>query len=153
MMPEPASEAVNHPAASELASRLQVLAIHLLRRLRRADAALGISAARLSVLSVIGHAGPHTLGELAAAEQVTPPTMTRLIASLERDGLVTRTIDAGDRRVARIAVTPKGRELLDWARSRRTEHLAGPLRTLDAEDLAILERAAAILEQVVNSIA
>lgn len=151
-MVEQASEPSTKPAASELASRLHSLAIHLLRRLRREDAALGISAARLSALSVVGHGGPRTLGELAAAEQVTPPTMTRVVAALERDGLVTRSTDADDRRVARIAATAKGSELLDWGRSRRTEHLAAQLRGLDAEDLAILERAATILERVVNSI-
>ena len=79
-----------------LADRLHSAAIRLLRRLRAEDAASGVSAPRLSALSVLVFAGPRTLGELAAAEQVRPPTMTRLVTALEAQGLLARTGDPAD---------------------------------------------------------
>src|SRR5919199_1876113 len=84
------------PARRAVADRLHSAAIHLLRRLRKVDEASGLSAPRLSALSVLVFAGPRTLGELAAAEQVRPPTMTRLVRALERSGLVTREHDPDD---------------------------------------------------------
>ena len=137
-------------AEVDIALRLHSVAIHLLRRLRREDATLGISAARLSALSVVGFGGPCTLGELAAAEQVTPPTMTRIVAALVAAGLVTRTADAEDRRVVRIAATAKGRRLLERGRTRRTALLARQLRTLDDADRVTLARATAILERLLH---
>lgn len=134
----------------ELATRLHAVAIHLLRRLRREDEALGLSAARLSALSVVGFGGPHTLGELAAAEGVTPPTMTRIVAALEREGLVTRAADPQDRRVNRVQITDKGWQTLERGRSRRTTRLAEQLRTLDPDDLDVLDRATAILERLLS---
>src|SRR5688572_17075132 len=85
--------------AERTADRLHSAAIHLLRRLRREDAKTGLSAPRLSALSVVVFAGPLTLGELAAAEQVRPPTMTRLVSALEAEGLVTRETDPDDGRL------------------------------------------------------
>ena len=93
-----------------LADRLHSAAIHLLRSVRRVDARTGLSGPRLSALSVVVFAGPVTLGELAAAEQVRPPTMTRLVQALETRGLVTRTVDAADRRIVRAELTTLGRE-------------------------------------------
>ena len=81
-----------------MADRLHSAAIHLLRRLRVEDEALGISAPRLSALSVLVFAGPRRVGELAEAEQVEPPTMTRLVDGMERDGYVVRGPDPDDRR-------------------------------------------------------
>ncbi|CAA9348463.1 MAG: hypothetical protein AVDCRST_MAG40-2756, partial [uncultured Gemmatimonadaceae bacterium] len=81
-----------------LADRLHSAAIHLLRWLRREDGAAGLSGPRLSALSVVVLAGPLTLGELAAAEQVRPPTMTRLVDALAAEGLVRREPDACDGR-------------------------------------------------------
>ena len=134
-----------------IASRLNSVAIHLLRRLRREDAALGVSAARLSALSVVVFGGPLTLGELATAEGVTPPTMTRLVAALEAEGLVKRVPDAADRRVSRVEATAKGRRLMERGRGRRTAHLAAQLATLDAEELAVLERAIGLIERLTES--
>ena len=88
--------------AERTADRLHSAAIHLLRRLRREDAQSGLSAPRLSALSVLVFGGPLTLGELANAEQVRPPTMTRLVTALEADGLVTREPDASDGRLTRV---------------------------------------------------
>ena len=90
-----------------LADRLHSAAIHLLRRLRREDDAGGLTAPRLSALSVIVFGGgPVTLGQLAAAEQVRPPTMTRLVNGLETEGLVVRQADPADGRVTYIKATP-----------------------------------------------
>src|SRR4051812_24996751 len=97
---------------TDLADRLHSAAIHLLRRLRREDDASGLPAPQLSALSVIVFGGPVTLGQLASAEQVRPPTISRLVATLERAGLVEREIDAADRRITRLKATAKGAKLL-----------------------------------------
>src|ERR1051325_11101131 len=106
-------------ATGELADRLHSAAIHLLRRLRREDDASGLPAPQLSALSVIVFGGPITLGALAAAEQVRPPTLTRLVEKLESSGLVERAPAPADKRVSRLAATPKGVKLLHDGRRRR----------------------------------
>jgi DNA-binding MarR family transcriptional regulator len=137
-------------AATELADRLHSAAIHLLRRLRREDARTGLSGPRLSALSVVVFAGPLTLGELAAAEQVKPPTMTRLVRALEARGLVTREPDERDGRVVRLRATAKGRTLMAEGRARRVRALAEGLRTLDAAEVAALGGAVEVIERVVG---
>ena len=134
--------------AAVVADRLHSAAIHLLRRLRTEDAASGLTAPRLSALSVIVFGGPITLGALAAAEQVRPPTMTRLVAALEQAGLVTREPDPSDRRQVLLRATPSGRRLLEEGRSRRTARLARQLAALPSADLAALARAADLLERL-----
>ncbi len=134
------------PAA--VAERLHSAAIHLLRRLRASDDAAGISPARLSALSVAVFAGPLTMGQLASAEQVTAPTMTRLVAALQRDGLVARENDETDGRVTWIRATAKGSRLLREARRRRVAALTEDLGALKPPDLAALARAAAIMERL-----
>lgn len=129
------------------ADRLHSAAIHLLRRLRRQDTASGIGAAQLSALSVLVFAGPLTLGELAAAEQVKAPTMTRIVAALERQGLVRRQVDSRDRRVAHVRATGKGTRVLQQGRSRRVRYLAQRLRLLKPHERAALAKAADILER------
>jgi len=140
------------PAASRgaVADRLHSVAIHLLRRLRREDEAEGLSAPRLSALSVIVFGGPLTLGELAAAEQVRPPTMSRLVSALERDGLVRREADASDRRSVRLRATAKGERLLARGRARRVETLARALEALEATDARAVQRAVEVLEVVLG---
>ena len=128
------------------ADRLHSASIHLLRRVRRQDDESGVTAPHLSALSVLVFGGARTLGELAAAEQVTPPSMTRIVRNLEADGLVEREVDATDRRVARVRATEKGRRILLDARARRIADLAARIATLDDADLATLERAAEIIE-------
>lgn len=135
---------------AEVADRLHSAAIHLLRSLRRQDEASGITAPRLSALSVVVFAGPLTLGELAAAEQVRPPTMSRLVSSLEAEGLVVRVGDTRDRRVVRVCATPAGARMLEAGRERRIAALAKRLRRLDSQEVAILEQAAALVEKVVK---
>lgn len=131
-----------------IADRLHSGAIHLLRRLRTEDAASGLTAPRLSALSVIVFGGPLTLGALAAAEQVRPPTMTRLVTALERDDLVTRESDPDDRRQVLLRATPAGRHLLEEGRARRTASLSRRLAALPPGDLAALARAATLLERL-----
>src|SRR2546423_290081 len=94
-------------AETQLADRLHSAAIHLLRRARRTDPLTGVSAAQLSALSVL-MAGPKTLGELAAAEQVRAPTMSRLVTEMERTGVARKLVDRHDARVLRIRATAKG---------------------------------------------
>ena len=134
------------PAA--VADRLHSAAIHLLRRLRKQDDRSGLSAARLSALSVAVFAGPVTMGQLAAAEQVKAPTMTRLIAAMERDGLVSRDHDAVDGRVVWIRATAKGARILYAARDRRVATLAAELAELQPSELRLLTGAADLIERL-----
>lgn len=133
----------------DMADRLHSLAIHLLRRLRRVDAASGVSGPRLSALSVVVFGGPVTLSELAAAEQVKPPTMTRLVQALEREGFVRRIPDPLDGRVVRIAATKKGRRVMHEGRARRVGMLAALLEELPRSELMAIRRAVTSLEDVV----
>jgi DNA-binding MarR family transcriptional regulator len=132
----------------DVADRLHSAAIHLLRRLRAEDDASGLTAPRLSALSVIVFRGPLTLGELAAAEQVSPPTISRLVAGLERDGLVRRSPGSGDRRIHMVSATAAGRRLLAHGRRRRVAKLAVSVAALPAADRSALERAIGVMEKV-----
>ena len=130
---------------SVLADRLHSAAIHLLRRLRREDEKTGISPARLSALSVIVFGGPLSLGALASAEQVKPPTMSRIVTGLEAQGLVRRGGDERDGRAVVIRATPKGKKLLEMGRARRIGTLVERLRHLETEQLESLDKAVAAL--------
>ena len=134
-----------------MADRVHSAAIHLLRRLRRQDEASGLSAARMSALSVLVFGGPRTVGQLAEAEQVSAPTMTRLVVAMERDGLLTRRRDARDGRVVWLDATPHGAHLLRDARRRRVAALAREIATLEAEERDTLERAAALLTRIADA--
>jgi DNA-binding MarR family transcriptional regulator len=138
----------HHLDVAEVANRLHSAAIHLLRRARRVDSEAQLPAPQLSALSVIVYNGPITLGALASAEQVRPPTMTRLIAAMEDDGLVRREPDATDGRVVRMSATAKGRRILEAGRDRRIAAIADDLRKLSAADLGAVERALDSIEQV-----
>jgi DNA-binding MarR family transcriptional regulator len=132
----------------DLANRLNSAAIHLLRRISRDDGADGVTGARLSALSVIVYAGAGTVGELAARERLARPTVTRLVDGLEREGLVRRRPDPGDRRVVRLAATPRGRRLLERGRARRIRNLSRELAALPARDVEALLGAVDVLEQL-----
>ena len=133
-------------AAEDLAQRLHAAAIHLLRRLRAEDDASGLTAPRLSALSVLVFGGPRSIGELAAAEQVRPPTISRLVRELERDGLVRRESDAGDARIQRVHATAAGKALLAEGRARRVARLAASLAALPVAERRLLAQAAPLLE-------
>jgi DNA-binding MarR family transcriptional regulator len=129
-----------------VADKLNSAMIHLLRRAAREDPAAGIGPAQLSALSVLVFGGATTLGRLADAEQVRPPTMTRIVAALEEAGLVRKETGRDDRRSVRVSATPAGRRLMQAARRRRIRALSGRLEGLSQRDLATLERAAALME-------
>lgn len=132
-----------------LASGLHTAAIRLLRAVRREDPESGLSAPRLSALSVLVHAGPLSLAELAAAEEVKPPTMSRLVEGLVREGLATREPVAGNRRRLRIAATDEGRRRLEAGRRRRVRALAGRLERLADSEQRALARSVEILDRLV----
>jgi DNA-binding MarR family transcriptional regulator len=138
------------PDLTDLADRLHSSAIHLLRRLRVQDDAAGLSAPRLSALSVIVYGGPIRMSDLAAAEQVRLPTISRLVAELVRAGLVERVADPADRRVQRVRATPAGRRLLDAGRRRRVQKLAEALAAFGEADRRTLARAAGLLEKLAH---
>ena len=150
-IPRPAGESagLRDDFSSELiADRLHSAAIHLLRRVRQQDAASRQAPARLSALSVLVFGGPMTLGQLAAAEQVKPPTMTRIVSGLEREGLAQRSADASDERRVRLRATAKGARLLEQARRRRIQALATQLSRLPPAELRALHHAASALENI-----
>jgi DNA-binding MarR family transcriptional regulator len=130
------------------ADALHSAAIKLLRYVRKEDGAAGVTGAQLSVLSVLVFAGPQTLGTLAAAEQVRPPTMSQMVAELERKGLALR--QPIDRRSIRISVTEKGRRLLDAGRKRRLARLSEGLSRLPARDVEMLHKAAALMLKITD---
>jgi DNA-binding MarR family transcriptional regulator len=138
-------------STADLADRLHSAAIHLLRRLRREDDASGLPAPQLSAMSVIVFGGAITLGALANAEQVRPPTITKLVAALEEQGLVEREPDPQDRRVMRVKATARGTRLLHDGRRRRVASLAASLGELAAADRAALARAIPIMEKAARA--
>lgn len=135
-------------AAVELADRLHSAAIHLLRRLRVHDSESGLTASRLSALSVVVHAGPIRMGDLAAAEQVRPPTVSKLVSELEAEGLARRVPDPEDGRAQRVEATDRGRRLLEEGRGRRVEVLARSIESLGPEERTALADAARVLERL-----
>jgi DNA-binding MarR family transcriptional regulator len=131
----------------EAADRFHSAAIHALRHVRREDSATGLSAARLSALSVLVFGGPRTLGALAAAEQVRPPTMTSIVRALEADGYVRRKTDPNDGRVSRVSATSKGEQVLQRGRRRRVERLGGRLAKLEPSEVETIRHAAELVER------
>jgi DNA-binding MarR family transcriptional regulator len=139
---------LNDEQLQTMATGLHAAAIRLLRMLRREDQESGISAPRLSALSVIVFAGPVSLARLAAAEQVRPPTMSRIVEGLVRDGLAMREADPGNRRMVRITATEAGSALLLAGRERRVRALTRRLATLAESEQRALQRGVEILERV-----
>lgn len=135
-------------ALEDVSARLHSVAIRLLRAVRVEDAAAGQSGPRLSALSVIVFRGPIRVGDLAAAEQVRPPTMTRLVQALEAESLVDRRPDPRDARQVRVRATAKGRRLLERGRERRVAAVAERLDALPATAREDVARAVAALETV-----
>ena len=132
----------------DMATRLHAASIRLLRALRREDDGSGLSAPRLSALSVVAFGGPLSLAELAAAEQVKPPTMSRIVDALVASGLATREVPADDRRSVRIAATDEGRRLMEAGRERRVQALVRRLLALAPSERRALARGVEVLERV-----
>ncbi len=137
--------------AIEVADRLHAAAIHLLRAVRRRDPAMGIGPAQASALSVLVFGGPRSLGELAQAEQVKPPTMSRIVTGLERSGLVRRRPTEDGRRI-RLEATAKGVKVMQQGRKRRIKTLARAVAGLSREELQQLGALAELLQHLVRKI-
>jgi DNA-binding MarR family transcriptional regulator len=139
-------------APAQLASRLRLTVARLARRVRHEGTGAGddLTASRLAALATVERLGPITLGELAAVEQVQPPSMTRIVARLEELGLATRETDADDRRVARVRVTGDGRALLTRSRTRKDAFLARRVSALTPDERATLERALPLLDRLMD---
>jgi DNA-binding MarR family transcriptional regulator len=135
---------------AEIADRLHSTAIHVLRLVRGQDAATGIGPAQLSALSVLVFGGPMSLNALAAAEQVRPPTMSRIIDALEKARLAQRRPDPKDRRAVLIEPTPKGSALLHAGRKRRVAFLSGYLEGLSPAELARLDQSLTAIQRVLR---
>lgn len=136
----------------EVADHIHSASIRLLRGLRRQDDKWGLSAPRLSALSVVVFGGPITLGDLARAEQVRPPTMTRLVQALQAAHLVTRSADSEDARIIWIKATPKGRNLLFKGRAARVRALSDRLESLTSHEIEELEAAAQLITRVASGL-
>ena len=134
-----------------VADELHSAAVHLLRRLRARDSATGVGPAQLSALSVLVFGGPRSLGELADAEQVKPPTMSRIVSGLESARLVRRR-RTPDRRKLRLEATAKGTRILEEGRRRRVESLAAALGQLSRSEIRQLAEATTVLDQVVRAL-
>lgn len=144
-MPRSARGPASVPRERELADRLHSAAIHLLRRARRGDPLTGATPAQLSALSVL-MSGPKTLGELAAAEQVRAPTISRLAAEMERIGLIRRHGDVDDARIVRAEMSAKGRRVLGKGRQLRISDIEARVRRLDSSETRTLEKAVSVIE-------
>jgi DNA-binding MarR family transcriptional regulator len=139
------------PDPFHLADLLHSAAIHLLRRVRARDLAMGIGPAQLSALSVLVFGGPRSLGELAEAEQVRPPTMSRIVTGLVRSGLVRRKATDDKRRV-RLEPTAKGTKILQEGRRRRVEILAKALQALSEAELQQAADFAEFIQRLVRKL-
>ena len=133
----------------DLAGHLRHTIARAARRLRQ-EAGGELSPSLTAALSTVELHGPLTPSELAARERIQRPTTTRILSRLEEQGLIERTADLYDRRSSLVAVTDGGRELLEQLRTRKTAFLAERLETLEPEERATLERAADILERVLE---
>jgi DNA-binding MarR family transcriptional regulator len=135
--------------APTLESQLRLVVLRLSRRLRQQTAG-DVTASQISALSTIAKHGEVSLGELAAIERIAPPSMTRIAARLEEQGLVERRVDATDRRVARVAVSSAGEALLVETRTRRDAFLAARLQEFSPEEQAIIAAAVPLLERMAS---
>ena len=131
-----------------IADALHSSAIRLLRIVRAEDAHTGVGPAKLSALSVLVFVGAKTLGELAAIEQVRPPTMSRIVDGLVKQNLVERVMEKADRRAVRITPTKKGRKLLLEGKARRVRALAKRLDGLTHEELSVMQKAGQIMSRI-----
>ncbi len=155
--PSPTSHSLSSAAlppaltAMDVADQLHSAAIHLLRRLRVRDRESGVGPSQLSALSVLVFGGPKSLGELAEAEQVRPPTMSRIVAGLQRSGLVRRHATEDGRRV-RLEATPRGVSLMWESRQRRVESLAKAVAELGESESQQLRETLPLLRQLIRNL-
>jgi DNA-binding MarR family transcriptional regulator len=153
--PEPVpslhSGAMTGASRTELGSALRLAVLRLSRRLRQEASGSGeITPSQLSALTVLSARGELTLGELAAIERIAPPSMTRIAARLEASGLLERRSDSTDRRVARVAISPSGQELLRKNRELGHAFLSARLQSLSEEELELLAQAVPLLVRLAS---
>lgn len=135
---------------AEIAARLRLSATRLARRLRQ-ESGSGLTPSQLSALAAVHNHGPLTLGELAEQERVAPPSITKCIAKLEADDLVTRSADPTDGRVTRVSVTKAGRALVAETRRRKTAWLTGRIGDLEPDEQARLAAALDVLDALCST--
>ena len=136
---------------TEMARALRLSVLRLCRRLRQESIGLGeITPSQMSALTVLSQHGELTLGELAAIERVAPPSMTRIAARLEANGYLERRPDSADRRVARVAISAAGADLLGQCRARGDAFVAAGLEHLTAEEREVLARAVPLLQRLAS---
>lgn len=133
----------------QAADSIHSAAIHLLRRVSREDSAVGVSPARMSALSVLIFTGPKTMSELATMERVKLPTMSRLVAAMEQEGLVTRRPHEEDARSVVLTATAKGKRVLEHGRELRLSALENLLEGATAREVAVVREAAQIVDRLV----
>jgi DNA-binding MarR family transcriptional regulator len=135
---------------AEVAGRLRLSATRLARRLRQ-EAGMGLTPSQLAALATVHSHGPLTLGALAEREQVAPPSITKVIAKLEADGLVVRSPDPLDRRVHHVTCTRAGAELVEESRRRKTAWLTARIHELDPASRTRLAEALDVLDALTAS--
>lgn len=140
---------ITSPPTSDLASRLRLDIARMARRLRQ-EAGAELSPSQTAALATIERHGPLTPSEIAVREGVQRPTVTRVLARLEEAGLVSRAADPADRRSCLVTISPEGGALLAAVRTRKDAFLARRLETLDPADREALDRAAAVLERMLE---
>jgi DNA-binding MarR family transcriptional regulator len=133
----------------ELPTRLRLAIMRLARRLRQ-QAEADLTPSMLSAMANIEFRQPVTLGQLAEAERVTPPTMSKIVGRLEDARLVTRTADSEDKRIQRLSLSREGAKLIARNRSRKNAYLARKLRKLEPEEVAKLEAAVEVIERILE---
>ena len=133
----------------EAASRLRLAIVRTARRMRQ-EAGTDLSPTLTAALGTIDRHGPLTPSELAEAERVKRPTATRIAASLEADELIVRAPDPSDGRGSLLSISPRGRDLLKRLRRRKNAYLSRRLRELESDDVEALERAAEVLERMLE---
>lgn len=138
------------PSLEEVGRSLHSNAIHLLRNVRTEDTAMGIGPAQASALSVVVFGGPLTLNALATAEQVKPPTMSRVVEALVKSGLVRRESNKHDRRSIMISATDKGTKIMHEGRNRREKRLIKMLSQLDSKEIRCLGEASNLLSRLLG---
>jgi DNA-binding MarR family transcriptional regulator len=154
METDPHAAAVTGPGAAatgdpELAAHLRLAIMRLARQLR-SQTVSGLSPSLISALVTIERRGPLTLGQLATLERIKPPSVTRMVAALERAGLVRREADTRDRRISRLSLTADGQRTVQRSRTRKTAYLAKRLRDLDEADLQSLRQVLPVLERLLE---
>ena len=132
---------------AEIAARLRLSATRLARRLRK-EAGSGLSPSQGSALAAVHNHGPLTLGALAEHERVAPPTITKVVAFLEAEGLVVRSADPTDGRVSRVTTTKAGDDLVGESRRRKTAWLTTQVGQLSADEQARLADALDVLDRL-----